>query len=64
MNEEIRITASQARSDVASGRALLACAYDESGKCTPVAGAALLMADLRSGLGALPRSQPIRLVCG
>jgi hypothetical protein len=64
MNDDIRISASQARGDVASGRALLACAYDDPGKCAPVAGTALPMADLRARLATLPRSQPIRLLCG
>ena len=64
MTQDDRISASDARREVAAGRALLVCAYDDAAKCAPVSGKALPLDQFRARLGTLPASQQIFFICG
>jgi hypothetical protein len=59
-----RISAQQVRKDVAAGRALLVCAYDDEGKCQKLRlEGAITLHDVLRRLESVPKSQELIFYC-
>ena len=59
-----RIRPEEARREVAAGRALLVCAYDDESKCRQLRlEHAISLHDLQHRTGSLPRSQALIFYC-
>jgi hypothetical protein len=59
-----RVSAEEAWRDVAAGRALLVCAYDDESKCQKLRlEGAITLRELQRRLESVPRSQELILYC-
>jgi hypothetical protein len=64
MADDLRIGIDQGRRDVASGRALLVCAYADEAKCRKLAlDGSISLAELEARRPSLPKSQEIVFFC-
>ena len=64
MTDTVRIGVEDARRDVASGRALLVCAYADEAKCRKLAlDGSISLAEFESRLPSLSKSQEIIFFC-
>jgi hypothetical protein len=65
MNDVERIDPDVARRDVAAGRALLVCAYDDRQRCrSMMLDGAIDMDDLQALLPTMRKDQPMIFYCG
>ena len=65
MTDTIRIDVEEARRHVASGQALLVCAYEDEAKCRAVAvDGGISYTDFESRLPELSKSQELIFYCG
>jgi len=64
MSEISRISVQEARREMASGRALLVCAYEEEEKCNQVAlEGSISLTRFQQRLPSLPREQELIFFC-
>ena len=64
MQDVPRVSAEEARHDLASGRALLVCAYDDDAKCIKMKlEGAITLADLQARAPALPKDTRLIFYC-
>jgi hypothetical protein len=64
MPEVSRISVQEARREVASGQALLVCAYEQDEKCSQVAlDGSLTLTQFQERLPSLPREQEVIFFC-
>ena len=64
MADDLRIEVDEARRDVASGRALLVCAYADEAKCRKLAlDGSISLQEFESRLPSLPKNQEIVFFC-
>ena len=61
-NDDHRIEVEDARQHVASGQALLVCAYEDPAKCRQVEGS-ISLPEFQERLPALPKGQEILFIC-
>ena len=64
MHDVPRVSADEARRELASGDALLVCAYDDDAKCNKMKlEAAITLTDLQARAAALPKETRIIFYC-
>ena len=61
-NDDHRIEVEEARQHVASGQAVLVCAYEDAGKCSQVEGS-ISLTEFRDRLPTLSKNQEILFIC-
>jgi hypothetical protein len=60
-----RVSVQEARREVADGRAVLVCAYDDEQKCGQMlAQGAITLAQLQARVSSLPKEQELIFYCG
>lgn len=65
MAEVERVSVQEARRELADGRAVLVCAYDDEQKCGQMlAQGAITLAQLQARVSSLPKEQALIFYCG